>query len=485
MDQTKPSMQHENFDISEQYVEERAPIIRQKRVKAESQHTYVEIEGKRFPIVNYSTCGIAVEGDDLLANVELLEDVPLYVCGIKLKTLQLKKARTGASAKNTEIGYEIMGEPLNFQQVDAAQQSGQLIQSHQQYMHNSLDIPMSIKAEVYEIKDWLEHLKMEIDAKEKNFSPTSYKAIAGYEKTMVAVVADYLHEVFPKVYGKFENTLKELPDEIREKSLEFLHQKLSGLLHSAPFAKRAYSKPLGYAGDYEMMNLIYRNENVGESLFARCLHRFCIDVPAAQAVRNRASYLVNKITSAIDTVPESDELRILSVACGPSKEWQLLVPQLKNTPKNITVDLLDQDEDALLCAQSELKHLTQVHDSSVRFRFVRKAIKNVISRGMGENKYDLIYSAGLFDYFSDPVAFTAASKLFDSLKPGGKLIIGNFDVGNPSKTVMDYVFDWPLIYRSEQDLRNLYQNLSDVISVEKEELNINLFCVIEKKVVPH
>ena len=86
----------------------------------------------------------------------------------------------------------------------------------------------------------------------------------------------------------------------------------------------------------------------------------------------------------------------------------------------------------------------------------------------------------MFDYLSDAVANTAAKKIFESVRPGGKLIIGNFNVNNPNQVVMDYALDWKLIYRSEKDLLNLFSDVGGKLSIEKENLDLNLFCVIQK-----
>ena len=109
-----------------------------------------------------------------------------------------------------------------------------------------------------------------------------------------------------------------------------------------------------------------------------------------------------------------------------------------------------------------------------------KAIKNIIARGTDYKKYDLVYSAGLFDYLSDPIANKAATKMFESVESGGKMIIGNFNVDNPNMAEMDYALDWKLIYRSEDDLLNLFSDLGGKLSIENEKLDINLFCVIDK-----
>ena len=118
-------------------------------------------------------------------------------------------------------------------------------------------------------------------------------------------------------------------------------------------------------------------------------------------------------------------------------------------------------------------------NSPAKLNFVNKAIKNVITRGLSDADFDVIYSAGLFDYFSDPVAQLGAKALFKHLKPGGKLVIGNFNQTTPNQFTMRLALDWSLIYRSEDDLKRLYANLGE-LNIEQEPEGVNLFCVIRK-----
>jgi extracellular factor (EF) 3-hydroxypalmitic acid methyl ester biosynthesis protein len=73
-----------------------------------------------------------------------------------------------------------------------------------------------------------------------------------------------------------------------------------------------------------------------------------------------------------------------------------------------------------------------------------------------------------------------AKALFERLKPGGQLIIGNFSLKTPNQFGMRIALDWNLIYRSHEDLRRLFGNLGGTFSVEQEPEGVNLFCVIRK-----
>ena len=76
--------------------------------------------------------------------------------------------------------------------------------------------------------------------------------------------------------------------------------------------------------------------------------------------------------------------------------------------------------------------------------------------------------------------------LFDLLKPGGTLVVGNFTHGNPPdlKFVMGHVCHWFLFYRDEQDMmefaRSIPESEIQEISVVKESLDINYLKITKK-----
>ena len=210
------------------------------------------------------------------------------------------------------------------------------------------------------------------------------------------------------------------------------------------------------------------------------MHKYFIEEPAARAVKNRCEYLHTKIEDIVKN-SKSDVIKILAVASGPAMEQQIFLKNaVKYSNKKIEFTCIDQDEESLKHAQREIQAAERFARSGFKFKFINLAIKNIIIKGLPEKDFDLIYSAGLFDYFTDPVAQAAGSKLFDSLKPGGKLIIGNFSKDNPTQTLMELVLDWYLIHRSSEELNALFLPLTNKIEIEKEDLGINLFAVIHK-----
>nr|VFJ65755.1 MAG: hypothetical protein BECKFW1821C_GA0114237_100837 [Candidatus Kentron sp. FW] len=79
--------------------------------------------------------------------------------------------------------------------------------------------------------------------------------------------------------------------------------------------------------------------------------------------------------------------------------------------------------------------------------------KNAL-RFKSDRQYDLIWSAGLFDYFSDSVFVFMLRKLATMVSKSGEIVIGNFSTKNPSKPYME-LFEWNLHHRSPSTLKAL------------------------------
>jgi len=259
----------------------------------------------------------------------------------------------------------------------------------------------------------------------------------------------------------------------------YFHDRFGTLLDLSPVAARCFHKPLGYAGDFEMMNMIYRDESLGDTLFGRALSRVLLDSDAGQAVRNRVHYLAGKISAAVARSGPRRPARILSVAAGPAMELQQILrtdPALVRAGR-AEIALLDQDASALRHAREQIGAVATQAGVEVTLQCLNTSIRTAIVKGL-TGSYDLIYSAGLFDYLKDRTARAAGARLVESLAPGGHAVIGNFSTANPTRPFMELFLDWPLHHRSASDLHRLFGDIGTGITIEQEATGINLFAVI-------
>lgn len=492
MGRSNSAMKQESFFISEQNGPKHIKIVRQDRLQIETGKCFLDFNGTKTEMLNFSTFGCAVvvsaEASIILNKLFLKEEyckARVLFEGTETQTVHLRKVREEThptSLNNEKIwGFETVGEPFNVDRIKILEMTTSILQKQNEYAAKIQRLPEAYRQIVFQMKDWFQKLKEQVDEMEKNAPVDNAQETQEYRMTIVENIGEYIGRVVPNVYKQVPPMIKDLSPEEMQLATNFIREQVGPYVYGAPFAARAYHKPRGYAGDYEMMNHLYRNEVTGRTLFDQCMHKYFIDEPAGVAVKNRGQYLVEKLSQVFKAHSATSPLKIISVASGPAVEQQLFLQGAKEFyGRPVTFTCLDQDEESLKHAQKQIGSLERLVKSGFKFEFKNLAIRNVIVSGLPDQDYDLIYSAGLFDYFTEPVAQMATQKMLASLKPGGKLIIGNFSTENPCVPFMELLLDWNLIYRSKDDLERMFKGFGSKVYVEKEPLGVNLFVVIEK-----
>lgn len=490
MSKTHTSLKQEQFVIPDDK-NDRRKIVRQDRIPVPEKKVFLLINKNKIEVLNVSSFGISTvvteEDSDKITPFfekgEVLEAI-LYFEDIEIQTITIRLVRNEPFVlsvfKDRNLGFEVTGQPISIDCIKAMELTDNLIQSTKDNYNESQDIPNDFKLLVYEMKDFLDYLRTRISEIEKNAPNGSESQNSDFRLSVTQMISDYLSNIIPNNYRMIPKMLENVDENTMQASTKFIRHHLGSFIYRAPFAQRAFYKPLGYAGDFEMMNHLYRGESVGETLFDQCMHRYLIEEPAAQAVKNRSRYLLQKIFSAVEK-SKNEKIRVLAVASGPAKEIQLFLnDNFKFKNKKIEFVCIDQDAESLKHAQKEILSIERFAKTGHQFKFLNLAIKNILVNGLPENNFDLIYTAGLFDYFTDSVAISAAKSLYNGLAESGELIIGNFCKSNPTRALMEIILDWHLIYRTRDDLLRIFGQIGKTVEIEQEQLGINLFALINK-----
>jgi extracellular factor (EF) 3-hydroxypalmitic acid methyl ester biosynthesis protein len=265
-----------------------------------------------------------------------------------------------------------------------------------------------------------------------------------------------------------------LPEPVREQMGYRLHQELLPYVLSTETADRFYSKPRGYAGDYLAIDGLYRNEPGGKGRLGPVVDRMFLQTPPAVAVRNRRKLLADEI---VRTVQESKAhpVNVLCLASGPASEIFDAFSRIEEKNR-LHVTLLDIDIQALAYVDGLRRKRRLTGQITLRN-------ENLIALILGRVKLelppqDLVYSIGLIDYLNDKLVEKTLNYAHSVLAPGGRVILGNFHPRNPAKEFMDYVFDWKLIHRSEDDMHRLFRRSAFSMPCSRvlfEEGGIDLF----------
>ena len=227
---------------------------------------------------------------------------------------------------------------------------------------------------------------------------------------------------------------------------------LAALIHQDPFSWRSFHKPRGYAGDAVLIDYIYsrscRNAEEGEvSPLGERIFRFNRDTPACAAVRSRRDL----VAAVIDEVcTQVDRPQVLSVACGHLREATLCRSVIANQAGRFIA--LDQDKLSLETVEQSVSGHGVVT--------VCSSIKALFRGDVARERFDLIYSTGLYDYLDDRIAQKLTLRLFDMLNPGGRLLIANFLPDIWGAGYMESFMDWKLIYRTPEQLGSLISTIA-------------------------
>ncbi|HSY19598.1 MAG TPA: class I SAM-dependent methyltransferase [Candidatus Acidoferrales bacterium] len=279
------------------------------------------------------------------------------------------------------------------------------------------------------------------------------------------------------MFEPFEILAGKIPKDLQASHRSYGQRILHPYLLCAPFINRCYTKPLGYAGDYEMMNMIVRNKLEGGSLYAKLVNQYLLDQIGPMAVRGRVDFLHGKIVAETSRVSLTGrKAKIFCIACGPA--WEA-VNFIADHPLADKADFrfLDFNEETLRYTTGKVNEVKRLNHRKTTVEFVRNSIQNLLRGKDTKPEFDLIYCSGLYDYLSDSVILAANTNLYDRLNPGGRLVVGNFAPALPVINFIEHFLEWFLIYRNSQEMLALSpsQASKDDCMVRAEPTGTNIF----------
>lgn len=243
----------------------------------------------------------------------------------------------------------------------------------------------------------------------------------------------------------------------------YFRKQLWNFLMCSPLMARSNLKPRGYSGDSKIMKMIYLKDSPGDSTFSKLLQKHGLEHTAAQSVRNRITLIV-KVLADFQKKAQAhspDKLKVMSVGSGPVFELQEILRSSHDCSKYNFV-LFDQDPKALSEAAGLIQTIEKELNAKIDAEMIKGSIRTMLFSRAFKHKwgqFDFIYSLGLFDYFSSQVAKAVITRLYQILKPGGEMVLGNFHTSNPSRHYMEYWCDWVLNLRTEEEFTALASEL--------------------------
>ncbi len=266
-------------------------------------------------------------------------------------------------------------------------------------------------------------------------------------------------------YGDIDtcmNSITELIEQniINKEDIEGIKKECSFLTSTDSVMGHIKLKPFGYAGDYLIIDRIYQKQ-VSKEYFK--WDHYSIHNPAAEAVRNRKHFFKTLIHEKLKT---HQTIRLLNVASGPARDLKEIFDEID--PTRLQVTCVEMDKRAI----DHAKNVCSVYLDQITF------VNQNVFKFRTADKFDLVWSAGLFDYFTDKLFVKLITTFQTFIHKEGEIVIGNFSKDNPGRVYMEVFGEWFLNHRSAEELTDLAIKAGAGkrnIAIDKECLGVNLF----------
>lgn len=293
-------------------------------------------------------------------------------------------------------------------------------------------------------------------------------------------------------FADYERVVSKLDAENRHIHRNHLMKAAHRFILQSPFSYRCFTKPLGYAGDYGMVNLMLGSPYQGATLFGKLLNYAFMQTGPVVAHRNRIDYLVGTLGDvAKKRADRGLRTRILNLGCGPAEEVQRFI-ESNSVSEFCDFELLDFNPETLRYTAEQLDLAKQKGEREVNTKLIEESVQNFLkqaSRGESYPKesYDLVYCAGLFDYLQQRFCAKLTAVMFDLVKNGGKAVVTNVSRDNTIPAVMSDFLEWTLIERTQEEMMDLVpkNHLSVLKELKSDSTHINLFLELTKSEALH
>jgi extracellular factor (EF) 3-hydroxypalmitic acid methyl ester biosynthesis protein len=329
-----------------------------------------------------------------------------------------------------------------------------------------------------QLRIWTEQIEFDL----RRSNPPDKLAV---EKQIAEQLSKSVFPYLDELFDQLERTAARCGEALEPMHAAYVRRQIHPLILCSPFADRTVHKPLGYAGDYEVVNMILRDPHEGSSLYARLLNRWFIKQPPAEAHRNRVTLLTRRLLEETARCKASERsAKFFNLGCGPAKEIQDFMSE-NAVSDHAEFTLLDFNEETVTHGRSVLESVRTRHNRKTALNFQKKSVAQVLKTrdgGAAGGLHDMVYCAGLFDYLTDAICLRLMNVFYDMLAPGGLLLVTNVDRANPIRHWLGDVLDWHLIYRDAADMRTLKPERasSDEASVCADFTGVNLFLEVRK-----
>jgi len=432
---------------------------------------FVDLDGEQTILKNLSMTGLAVQS----AAIERWDgavgaEVPIRVCAGK-EALYVGAGRI-RRIENTGVRATVALEfSSGFLDIGGAKSHHAAIAMNAALSDPTFATSQGILSDYQELSAQILHLFRSYQGQLTNFEKELDVVGDRREQLLLEALIECEDRMVPQWKELWYSGNDIIWSHMEDKDLVRAHKRYTELVLTpdfmpGPVMRRCYEKPLGYPGDYQIMNYVYQWQRVGKTPYEKLLHRIGIETGACVGTRLRMTREL--IADYVEKAPGDKPMHISNLGCGSAYELYEYL-QTDHLPRPVNFTLIDQDHRALSCAYEQAYPEIVRHKGAARIQCLEASFAQLLKAGQLFKKMppqDMIYSLGLYDYLPARRAAALTRDLYEQVKPGGQLILANVKVGRETcMWPLEFITDWSLVYRTEDDMKALVEGL-DIAGLE-------------------
>ncbi|MGD8825934.1 MAG: class I SAM-dependent methyltransferase [Myxococcales bacterium] len=239
-------------------------------------------------------------------------------------------------------------------------------------------------------------------------------------------------------------------------------------LVEAPVLRRAFEKPLGYPGDYVVMQHYFANTFEGPTAFGMVFNKITCEHPLSGGVRTRSDWVADLVRERARRTNGSGPLKVLSLGSGIGAEVGLVHSGPDGDSLPVRWTLIDQEDQALALAYRNARKVSEGGARKPEVACVNVSFSQLFSGEVAPDTWgqqDIIFALGLFDYLREPGASMLLAGLYSLLREGGSVVIGNAARPNTHFWEPELALRWSLLYRDREEMERLAAPLPPRVDV--------------------
>ncbi len=228
------------------------------------------------------------------------------------------------------------------------------------------------------------------------------------------------------------------------------------VLFNTDLSNRMRHWPRGYPGDFTTIDYLYHNRNNYEQgTLPWLIEEYIYSLPIVIQHTNKIKFQSDLINKSISKNKKS---KIAILACGGCIDLSLALDAVENSEAHIYIN--DQDPEAI---EHSLAVCDRIKD---KITTVKSDILIATKKLSKFKEFDLVLAGGVFDYIDDRKCNFITKNVHNTLlKVNGIFAFTNICKPNPYRYGMEYMLNWKLIERSEEDIKKIctFDGINDSI----------------------